>query len=517
MALHDYAEDDDSDDGNNDDNSKHLISAEIDVPDQVQILDLSYNDITTVDKNSFENFAHLKYLNLSNNALHTLDLEAFAKLRRLTELDLSNNRLEYLDERLFNRNKRLLKINLSGNKFMSLSPKKLLTNHFLMQLTLRNSQINMLHSELFAGVPNLVELDLSKNLLNNFNLEDFKSLPRLKKLNLSGNFIKCDENVKSKLKQLEDRNVNVSLDSCSLRNTNQLKPMTGHKFEKMIMLPGSVQQESDSQIFNTNIQWHLQIDTEEIDESLEDEEEEEDNNDNEFNSKKNSVRVKKNNEWLRFAPDSALCSSHNYVLCQEFRNCLQDLNKAWHEQRIQRELCPLHDIKFAFFLGIVIGISAVVILLACVLCLKNCRQHTRPVVALDNAETETQPLARPTAQLPPNVRRQPRRRTAAVARPIVRYEGPVTENFLSRLFGRPARQQYYRSINQNTATLIRRLSRSNLFNNRLSQHFMDRQVSSETSNTPSPEEYNYSPTAPRPETPPPSYGDVVINNCAQDK
>ena len=119
--------------------------------------------------------------------------------------------------------------------------------------------------------------------------------------------------------------------------------------------------------------------------------------------------------------------------------------------------------------------------------------------------------------MPPNIRRQPRRRPTAVARPIVRYEGPVTENFISRLFGRPARQQYYRSINQNTATLIRRLSRSNLFNNRLSQHFMERQTSSETPNSRSSEEYNYSPTAPRPETPPPSYGDVVINNCPQDK
>ena len=44
---------------------------------------------------------------------------------------------------------------------------------------------------------------------------------------------------------------------------------------------------------------------------------------------------------------------------------------------------------------------------------------------------------------------------------------------------------------------------------------MERQASSETANSPSTEEYIA--TAPRPETPPPSYGDVVINNCAQDK
>lgn len=126
-----------------------------------------------------------------------------------------------------------------------------------------------------------------------------------------------------------------------------------------------------------------------------------------------------------------------------------------------------------------------------------------------------QPLSR--QQLPPQVHRQPRRR-AATSQPhrtaVVRYEGPVAENFLSRLFGRPARRQYYRTINQNTATLIRRLSRSNLFNNRLSQHYADRQNSTEP---PSPETADFRPSAPRPETPPPCYGDVVPGDCEEGR
>lgn len=132
----------------------------------------------------------------------------------------------------------------------------------------------------------------------------------------------------------------------------------------------------------------------------------------------------------------------------------------------------------------------------------------------DIHDLPSQPLARPTTQLPPQVRRQPRRRAAPPPRAVVRYEGPVGENFISRLFGRPARHQYYRTINQNTATLIRRLSRSNLFNNRLSQHFLDRQTSGEPS---SPDGYASEPSAPRPETPPPCYGDVVIENFNERK
>lgn len=329
-----------------------------------------------------QSFSHLKYLNLSDNALHTLDLEAFAKLRRLSELDLSNNRLEYLDERLFNRNKRLFKIDLSGNKFMSLSVKKLIVNPYLKELSLRNSQINMLHSELFAGLPNLLALDLSKNLLNDFNLEDFKYLTKLQKLNLSENFIKCNGDTKEKLKLLEQRHINMTLDGCFAANMIDMNQVAEHMFEKMIMFSSTAdtvdraEEENDSTSNNSIVQWRFHMNTEEIDESIEDEEDEEDSKNN-FNSKKNLLRIKKNNEWLRFVPDSAWCGSQNYALCPDYRTCLQELNHYWHERYMQREHCPLSDIKFAFFLGLVIGISAVVIIATCVHCLRNCSQLKR--------------------------------------------------------------------------------------------------------------------------------------------
>ncbi|XP_065355853.1 leucine-rich repeat-containing protein 15 [Calliphora vicina] len=482
--------------------SKRLISAEVELPSQVQILDLSYNDITTVDKKCFENFSHLKHLNLSNNALHTLDWEAFSKLRRLTEIDLSYNRLEYLDERLFARNKYLLKINLEGNKLESLQHKALLNNPFVNELNLKNSQLFSLQPELFAGLTNLKRLDLSKNLLNNFNIEDFQHLKKLEQLNLNENSIKCDAMIKNKVRQLEDKGINVTLDNCFSEKSGELK-QSAKMFEKMVM--AEPLKEPEENIFFNNIQqWRSNIDLEE-----------ESNEDDDLDSEQGFVSVRKNNEWLRFAPDTILCNKQNLVLCQEYRSCLQDLNKAWHEQRIIKEQCPFHDIKFAFFMGIAIGVSAIVFILACALCMKICLEVKKSAPPVDHIDDlTTHPLARPTSQLPPQVRRQPRRRAAPPPRSMVRYEGPVGENFLSRLFGRPARHQYYRTINQNTATLIRRLSRSNLFNNRLSQHFLDRETSGEAG---SPEIQDFGPSAPRPETPPPSYGDVVINNCSDAK
>ncbi|KAM7352948.1 uncharacterized protein ACRADG_005282 [Cochliomyia hominivorax] len=487
--------------------SKRLISAEVELPNQVQILDLSYNDITSVDKKCFANYTHLKYLNLSNNALHTLDWEAFSKLRRLTEIDLSYNRLEYLDERLFVRNKNLLKINLEGNKLESLTNNALLKNPFVREINLRNSQIFLLQPEVFKGLTNLQFIDLSKNLLNNFNLEDFQHLKSLKEINLSENYIKCDQSVQNKIQQLEDLGIKVNLDNClKEKRENGIKKVK--MFEKMIMTEPEVAEDQLTYLNQLN-QWRSNIDAE--DDSEEDADDDKD-------LKTVSLSSRNNKEWLRFAPDAVLCSQKSFILCQEYRSCLQDLNEAWHEQRKYKDQCPLNDVKFAFFMGLAIGVSAIIIILACALCMKRCFEERKSNPSLDDFDDlPSQPLSRPTAQLPLQVRRQPRRRAAPTppTRSMVRYEGPVTENFLSRLFGRPARQQYYRSINQNTATLIRRLSHSNLFNNRLSQHFVDRQMSG---GEPSRREgEDLTPSAPRAETPPPSYGDVVINNFSNGK
>lgn len=111
-------------------------------------------------------------------------------------------------------------------------------------------------------------------------------------------------------------------------------------------------------------------------------------------------------------------------------------------------------------------------------------------------------------------------------RAVVRYDGPLHENFMSRLFGRPARHQYYRSINRNTATLIRCLSRSNLLSNRLTnstQPYEGRQTNNEINreengtNTQTQDFLSAESSASvngrqRSITPPPHYKDVVLED-----
>lgn len=306
---------------------------------------------------------------MSNNALHTLDWEAFSKLRSLTEIDLSHNRLEYLDERLFVKNKCLHKINLEGNKLDSLPYEALLINPFVSELNLKNAQLNSLQPQLFAGLTNLKRLDLSRNFLNNFNIEDFQHLEKLQELNLSDNFIKCNKVIGNKLKLLEERGIKVFLDQCSSKSEAEPKEENVKMFEKMIMAPYQKDEEKSSDLSKIN-QWHLPIDWED-----ESEEQNADDDDGDFDSKENHDNSRKNNEWLRFAPNAILCNKQNYILCQEYRSCLQDLNIAWHEQRKYKDECP--DIKFAFVMGMAIGVSTIVLMLVCALCVKRCWENKK--------------------------------------------------------------------------------------------------------------------------------------------
>ena len=75
------------------------------VVENVTSLDLSNNNITSVDVDSFAMFYELRYLNLSNNRISLLDNNTFYPLRKLESLDVSYNSLTKLDGgliRLFN-------------------------------------------------------------------------------------------------------------------------------------------------------------------------------------------------------------------------------------------------------------------------------------------------------------------------------------------------------------------------------------------------------------------------------
>uniref|UniRef100_A0A1B0BBJ1 LRRCT domain-containing protein n=1 Tax=Glossina palpalis gambiensis TaxID=67801 RepID=A0A1B0BBJ1_9MUSC len=459
--------------------AKHLVNAAVDVPSSVQILDLSYNDIRQVDEICFKNFHFLQYLNLSHNALHTISLETFNNLYLLYDLDLSYNRLEQLDERLFERNPHLFKLNLEGNKLMSLPARSMLRSFSLHSLNLRNSQLHFIDKEIFRNLPNLQVLDLSQNLLINLEVETFNALIGLKRLEINENPLQCNKKLQENIKQLQYKGIELSIDSCTVdEDTNLLHHV--HKFEKIIS-PETVSndQEEDSNEIDA-LQW------------------------------RNYLNAVNEGSGFIFPEDD-------------------------EEIKSETKLCDKqNDAKFAFLLGLVVGVTTALSMIVCALAITACFSKTTKVT--DNLPETSNRRMNDRETLNPGHEQSAREITNANnrlsrsdrnrQRTVVRYDGPLHENFISRLFGRPARHQYYRSINRNTATLIRCLSRSNLLNNRLTnlpQPVEGRQTNYEVNreedetNTQTQDFLSSESSASvserqRPMTPPPPYKDVVLED-----
>ncbi|XP_001356005.2 uncharacterized protein [Drosophila pseudoobscura] len=478
--------------------ARRLISANIEMPKTVELLDLSYNDITSIDNDSFQSTVHLVNLSLAHNAIHTLYGDGFAELRRLRHLDLSYNRLEQIDEHLLESNAQLIHLNLEGNKLASLGSGPLLRSPSLRSLNLRNSQINQLGAELLSGLPQLRQLDVAQNLLLTLSAGVFHAPRYLASLNLEENPFNCDRALSKVATGLRQRGVALFMSDCVDEEPAlppeevELQGGQTMKFERLEHLEPTTQGPQ-----SVLAVWR------------------------ELDSSEESTSDKEEEQELSSLSD--VCEGSREKLCLNYRTCLERVSHmllagggAQLPDEIERTLkYDSDDLKLAFVVGGATGICMVIFIITFALCLKSCCEMRKKKSTLESPEGET-PLDPSQQTLPtihtwaPHRTRNPRRSNPQrSSRAVVRQPYGPQDSFVNRIFGRPARSQYYRTINQNTATLIRRLSRSNLFSIR------DREPASPT--TPPPESttrFYTDEAAARPETPPPNYGDVVvIDNC----
>ncbi|XP_062132853.1 uncharacterized protein LOC133843359 [Drosophila sulfurigaster albostrigata] len=498
--------------------AKRLISASIEMPKSVELLDLSYNDITNIDADCFETTVHLINLTLAHNAIHTLHVDAFAKLRRLRSLDLSFNWLEQVDEHLLETNSQLMHLNLEGNKLATLGSGPLLRSVSLRSLNLRNAQINQLSSETLSALPELRQLDVAQNMLITLSINVFHAPRYLASLNIEENPLNCDRALGKVATWLSVRGVSLSMSDCfeEKPQTHPLDVQLDTTSDEPLKFERLEEQHSDDEPKPVAEVWR-ELPDESDEQKVEEEEEAEE-------------QRQQNEEELSTLID--VCEGNRELLCLRYRNCLErvshELLSGGAAQPGADQVPGTHsfdedDVKLAFAVGAATGICMVIFIISFALCVKSgCElRKKRQQTTADGGETSTlnssqQQLPTIHTWAPPPRSRHPRRSNPqrsrnAPSRALVRQPYGPEDNFVSRLFGRPARHQYYRTINQNTATLIRRLSRSNLFSSR------DRESSSPESPPVSTSRFYTDVVeagAARPETPPPNYGDVVvIENC----
>ena len=133
----------------------------------LQYLDLSSNQINSLDEALFDETNQLISLYLSENDLTVLPNGLFKGMRNLEYLSLAGNRIHSLHENLFNETKKLIGINLYHNNLVQLS------------------------NNLLKGLRNLQVLDLDVNKIININENTFDDLINLRYLYLHNNHIKA--------------------------------------------------------------------------------------------------------------------------------------------------------------------------------------------------------------------------------------------------------------------------------------------------------------------------------------
>lgn len=170
-------------------------------------LDLSFNSITHISKDSFSGLVQLERLYLHTNRIQSIHLEAFKSLEMLLELKLQGNQFTSLPSLHF---PRLLLLDLSYNNIPNLRPSDLQTPH-LEALKVSSLGLTSVDEDLIASLGNLHELDISSNQLTEvpqalkqdslkgliklslaanplgeLRVEDFQKLTGLHELDLSG-------------------------------------------------------------------------------------------------------------------------------------------------------------------------------------------------------------------------------------------------------------------------------------------------------------------------------------------
>ena len=135
---------------------------------ELQRLDLSFNQIRSVSETGVASLKNLQALELQNNRISSLAELSFSALKKLQIIDLSNNLLETIPSRTFRESEELK------------------------ELHLQNNSLSVLPAGLFSGLSKLLILDLSNNLISSEWIfpETFADLIRVVVLNLGFNRIK---------------------------------------------------------------------------------------------------------------------------------------------------------------------------------------------------------------------------------------------------------------------------------------------------------------------------------------
>lgn len=170
-------------------NDFHSVDASFHFYPELQLVDLSSNQLVSVPDRAFTSQRKLIELRLGGNKVSQLTDSTFSGLARLQSLDLKHNFLERLDNRVFKPLKALKELNLESNRISEIAPRAFIGCSEIRILKLNDNLLAAVPTQALHHLAHLAELQLARNSLTVIADFSFPLLHSLSILDLSGNTI----------------------------------------------------------------------------------------------------------------------------------------------------------------------------------------------------------------------------------------------------------------------------------------------------------------------------------------
>merc|ERR1711936_815299 len=205
-------------------NNFHSVDASFNFYPELELVDLSSNELVSIPARSFSSQRKLKELRMETNKISQLGEKTFSGLGRLEVLNLAHNLIERLDNRVFRPLRKLKELNLRENRLSEIEDRALTG---LSQVRVLDLSDNLLQT---VPTASLAELRLGRNNIKVVKDNSFSGLARLSLLHLGGNKIeKIHEKAFSQLRSLHQL-------SLSDNQLYQVPSHAFHSFDKLEIL-----------------------------------------------------------------------------------------------------------------------------------------------------------------------------------------------------------------------------------------------------------------------------------------
>lgn len=160
---------------------------------KLEVLDLSWNKITSIHENGFKGLNNLRTLKLSRNQLQRFKMHTFDSVPLLEELLLNNNHIESIEDGTLQL-PNLKRLDLSHNKLTDLSHLIFKDCPNLEYLDLRSNHLTSLRRSVYS-LANLQYLNLDNNRIEDIYLRALVRLPALEHLSMENNGPALNDNI----------------------------------------------------------------------------------------------------------------------------------------------------------------------------------------------------------------------------------------------------------------------------------------------------------------------------------